>query len=164
MHKTISKNIYRLTIYLMSLCLLISTSILGAFADNLSPGQSNTESQSTKSIKQTTSAEKKTVKDLEKIKPLTDDQLHKYQYCGKDNDCVVANNGCCDCANGSPVVSINRDRVKDFRKRFSCNNISCGKEYAGTACDTGYVACVSHKCRYVTTLQFEIFGGNLERE
>jgi len=80
---------------------------------------------------------------------LSEYELGKYQYCGKDSDCAIATNGCCDCANGSPDVSVNKERLEDFRSRFSCSNIRCGSKDAYPTCGSGLVSCISHKCEYL---------------
>lgn len=82
--------------------------------------------------------------------PLSAFELGRYQYCGEDRDCMFAVNGCCDCANGSEDVSVNRERLEAFRARFSCLYVACGDKSHEPACGTGIVSCVNHKCRYFT--------------
>lgn len=80
---------------------------------------------------------------------ISDFELARYQYCGQDSDCVVSVNGCCDCANGSAEVAVNKNRLGDFRKRFDCLKYSCGDKDADPRCANGVVSCVSHKCQYL---------------
>ncbi len=75
-------------------------------------------------------------------------ELAKYQYCGSDSDCIVVTNGCCDCANGSEDVSINKDKLEDFEKRFNCLNYTCSKKDAEPRCGQGVVSCISNQCYY----------------
>jgi len=82
--------------------------------------------------------------------PLSAFELGRYQYCGEDRDCVFAVNGCCDCANGSEDVSVNRERLEAFRSRFSCLYVACGEKTREPTCGSGIVSCVNHKCRYFT--------------
>ena len=79
---------------------------------------------------------------------ISDYELSKYQYCGVDNDCIVVSNGCCDCANGSEDVSINKDKLEDFKKRFNCLNYSCTKNDPEPRCAGGVVSCISNQCHY----------------
>jgi hypothetical protein len=80
--------------------------------------------------------------------PLSDFELGRYQYCGKDADCVVSINGCCDCANGGMEVAVNKERLEDFRKRFECLYVECGRKPANPPCANGVVSCIEHKCKY----------------
>ena len=75
-------------------------------------------------------------------------ELARYQYCGSDRDCVVAINGCCDCANGGVEVAVNNDRLKAFRERFDCLHMTCGMVPPNPPCASGVVSCISHKCKY----------------
>ena len=80
--------------------------------------------------------------------PLDKLELSAYQYCGSDSDCVYANNGCCDCANGGEAVAVNKERLKDFRARFDCMKTMCTRMAAVPACDSGVVSCIEHRCKY----------------
>lgn len=82
------------------------------------------------------------------VTPINDFELGRYQYCGADSDCVVANNGCCDCANGGKDVAVNKERLADFQKRFDCLYAKCGDKRADPICGSGVVSCVMHKCQY----------------
>lgn len=75
-------------------------------------------------------------------------ELGRYQYCGDDRDCIIVSNGCCDCANGSPDVAINKDRLASFEARFSCVDVICGEKAADPICGSGVVSCINHKCKY----------------
>lgn len=86
---------------------------------------------------------------------ISDFELARYQYCGQDSDCVVSVNGCCDCANGSAEVAINKSRLKDFRKRFDCLKYSCGDKDPDPRCGNGVVSCISHKCEYYDDVKRE---------
>ena len=81
--------------------------------------------------------------------------LAKYQYCGRDADCTVAKNGCCDCANGGEEVAINKERREAFRKNFECLYVSCGEVVPTEPCRSAVVSCVDHRCRYVSDESFE---------
>lgn len=80
--------------------------------------------------------------------PLSDFELARYQYCGKDSDCTIAINGCCDCANGGTEVAVNKERLEVFRKRFDCLYVQCGSEPADPPCESGVVSCLNHRCAY----------------
>lgn len=82
------------------------------------------------------------------VKPLSAFELAKYQYCGDDKDCIIAINGCCDCANGGIEVAVNKDRLEAFRERFECLYEACGNKPADPPCANGVVSCVNHKCIY----------------
>ena len=82
------------------------------------------------------------------VTPINDFELGRYQYCGADSDCVVATNGCCDCANGGKDVSVNKERLADFQKRFDCLYSKCGDKPSDPICGSGVVSCVMHKCQY----------------
>ncbi|MBP9837724.1 MAG: hypothetical protein KBC84_03330, partial [Proteobacteria bacterium] len=79
-------------------------------------------------------------------KPLNAFELGRYQYCGVDKDCIVVNNGCCDCANGGVDVAINRERQAAFNERFNCMGVSCGRKTIDPICGSGLISCVNHKC------------------
>ena len=81
-------------------------------------------------------------------KPLSDFELGRYQYCGSDKDCIIAVNGCCDCANGGVEVGINREREEAFHKRFDCLYVQCNHQPAVPVCGSGVLSCLDHKCRY----------------
>lgn len=80
--------------------------------------------------------------------PLDSFELGKYQYCGSDRDCVVANNGCCDCANGGEDVAVNKERLEAFRERFDCLHVQCTMRASVPPCGSGLVSCINHRCKY----------------
>lgn len=83
---------------------------------------------------------------------LTDNELAKYQYCGKDSDCMQVINGCCQCMQGDPFTAINKDMLGDFMKQFSCTKVTCPDDVKTHSCNDGVVSCVNFKCRYVGDL------------
>lgn len=88
------------------------------------------------------------VKRTGQTRPLSDFELGRYQYCGSDRDCVAANNGCCDCANGGADVAVNRERLAAFEARFDCLYVSCSEKDTVPPCGSGIISCVNHKCVY----------------
>ena len=86
--------------------------------------------------------------------PLNEFEVGRYQYCGSDDDCMVALNGCCPCGGkeagekGGEYVAINKDHFKDFQKRFDCLKVSCPDDPARSSCERGVVSCKFHKCHY----------------
>ncbi|MCB0322388.1 MAG: hypothetical protein KDD69_02410 [Bdellovibrionales bacterium] len=86
--------------------------------------------------------------DTGNTKALGDFELAKYQYCGRDSDCVVAINGCCDCVNGGTEVAVNAERLAAFEARFDCLHVQCSHNPANPPCENGVVSCVNHRCRY----------------
>lgn len=79
--------------------------------------------------------------------PLEEFDLARYQYCGKDSDCVLTVNGCCDCEQGGQQVAVNQQRLEDFRKNFECLYVSCGEGQADNRCANAVVSCVDHRCK-----------------
>ncbi|MDD2943284.1 MAG: hypothetical protein PHC51_10005 [bacterium] len=94
---------------------------------------------------------------------LSDADLHRYQYCGNDKDCVVMRNGCCDCANGGFDVAINKMRVEDFKARFNCMSTTCTEIAPVTPCGIGTVTCVEHRCDFVSENDFLEKGAELSQ-
>lgn len=80
--------------------------------------------------------------------PLSEFELGRYQYCGADKDCMVVNNGCCDCANGGKDVAINKERLQAFKSRFDCIQVVCTQLAAEQLCGSGLLSCINHKCKY----------------
>ena len=58
-------------------------------------------------------------------RPLPAEYFRAYQACDHDTDCVRANNGCCDCANGGELISVHRKHEKDVRDLFHCPHVMC---------------------------------------
>jgi|GEM_PF-6864716 len=94
---------------------------------------------------------------------LDEHELGRFQYCGYDRDCLLANNGCCDCANGGQDVSVSRYSYEKFKERFDCSHVSCGDKYSYPECGSGVVACIRNKCQYISNLEFELKGSALRR-
>lgn len=70
----------------------------------------------------------------------------EYRACEVDTDCVLALNGCCDCANGGRDIAVSRARLVDFNARFQCGS-GC-TERAGN-CGRGTISCESKVCTYI---------------
>ena len=115
------------------------------------PVAAKKKSKKSKKSKKKGSAKKKKAHVSNKLgttRPLSAFELGRYQYCGDDRDCVVVNNGCCDCGNGGQDVAINRERQKAFEARFDCMHVSCGGKEVFPLCGSGVVSCLNHKCNY----------------
>lgn len=82
------------------------------------------------------------------VEPLPESEYSTYQNCGNDADCVVVQNGCCDCANGGKDIAINRLHLEKFKSLFSCEQVMCTLMAAVPPCGSGVVSCVSKKCKY----------------
>jgi len=80
--------------------------------------------------------------------PLPTDQLKAFQNCEKDDDCIFANNGCCDCANGGQAVAVNKQKLEEFKKTFDCTNRSCTLIGAIPPCNQGKATCENKLCQY----------------
>jgi len=78
--------------------------------------------------------------------PVTSDILQSFQQCKSDKDCMFANNGCCDCANGGQEVSIRRDLLGAFNDLFLCNNVICTGKGREPPCGTGENRCEKNQC------------------
>jgi hypothetical protein len=68
-----------------------------------------------------------------------------YRACTNDADCVLAQNGCCDCANGGEDIAVRRDRAAAFRERFRCED---GCTEIGGSCGQGTITCEEQLCVY----------------
>ncbi|MEI6093373.1 MAG: hypothetical protein WCQ47_06795 [bacterium] len=82
--------------------------------------------------------------------PLSDTETLKYRTCNTDADCIVAENGCCDCANGGADISVNVDKLPEFRQNFSCKNVMCTEKAAVPACGSGTISCKANLCEYTS--------------
>jgi hypothetical protein len=91
-------------------------------------------------------------------KPLPHSELDAYRSCESDEQCVWANNGCCDCANGGEDVAVRADKKAAFRARFQCDNTPCTVVGAVPACGTGIVACERGVCVYRPQAGAEAIG------
>jgi hypothetical protein len=96
------------------------------------------------------SAKKSPEKPVKKIPEysLPDSELAKYQYCGKDSDCMQVINGCCQCMQGDPFTAINRDMLAEFMSRFTCSKVTCSEDTVNHSCNDGTVSCINFKCHY----------------
>merc|ERR1712071_70587 len=78
--------------------------------------------------------------------------LAVFQECVTDDDCVYANNGSCDCANGGEQVAINKNNQESFVNLFKLLNVPCTEEKSPIPCDIGggikceRSRCVFHEC------------------
>ena len=77
--------------------------------------------------------------------PMQDHLTLEYRACKVDTDCVLALNGCCDCANGGDDIAIARDKVSAFKARFSCTG---GCTERGGNCGQGTITCENNLCMY----------------
>jgi hypothetical protein len=77
--------------------------------------------------------------------PMEEHFTREYRACERDGDCVYANNGCCDCANGGASIAVRRDLYTAFRARFSCTG-PCTE--MGGSCNDGTVACEDKLCTF----------------
>ena len=76
--------------------------------------------------------------------PLPEKDTTDFRACATADDCVYAENGCCDCANGGEEIAINKSKIAAFRAMFQCTGCT---ERAGT-CGTGRIACEQGLCVY----------------
>lgn len=130
MHLSILFNRTFLILFLTSI-LFISQAV----ADGM-PESSNKDVAGNKGNKQNTSL------------AMSAEELANYQYCGRDSDCIEVINGCCQCLQGDKYVAIAKNRYKDFKMSFNCDNISCPKEESFDNCQEGVLSCINHKCEY----------------
>jgi hypothetical protein len=77
--------------------------------------------------------------------PMEDRLTLEYRACATDTDCVLAQNGCCDCANGGEDIAIHRDHVEAFKARFQCGG---GCTEIGGDCGRGAISCENKLCTY----------------
>jgi len=80
--------------------------------------------------------------------PLSDSDTLKYRNCTGDTDCIYAQNGCCDCANGGADIAINSSKLTEFRANFSCDNVTCTMLAPVPVCGSGTISCKSGLCEY----------------
>lgn len=83
---------------------------------------------------------------------LSDSELSKYQYCGKDSDCMQVINGCCQCMQGDPFTAINKEMLAEFMNKFSCEKVICPEDSKDYSCNDGVVSCINFKCQYLSAL------------
>lgn len=77
--------------------------------------------------------------------PMAEQRTRAYRACQIDSDCVLALNGCCDCANGGEDIAVNRDQAAAFAASFACSG-ACNE--VGGDCGHGTVRCTDHVCTY----------------
>jgi len=77
-------------------------------------------------------------------RPMAEPLTREYRACTIDTDCVLAQNGCCDCANGGEDIAIYRDQVAAFTARFECH----GCTEIGGDCGRGAITCENKLCTY----------------
>ena len=77
--------------------------------------------------------------------PMAEHLTREYRACSTDGDCVVALNGCCDCANGGQDIAVRRDKAAAFRARFQCSG-ACTE--MGGDCGRGTARCEQRLCTY----------------
>lgn len=136
----------------LTINILLLLSSINVFADGL-PEDANSSvnymdeySNSNKTSKPTSIIDKSSV-------ALSSETLAKYQYCGKDSDCIAVINGCCQCLQGDKFVAIAKDMLEAFKSNFRCEDYKCGKEESNKNCSDGVVSCINHKCSYFDASQ-----------
>lgn len=82
--------------------------------------------------------------------PVGPDKLKSFQTCTQDSDCVYAQNGCCDCANGGEDIAINKAYLQEFQDSFHCDGVPCTLKGAVPACGSGQVLCSTGRCIYMS--------------
>lgn len=90
----------------------------------------------------------------DRTKPISAVDLLRYNLCVNDRDCIVANNGCCDCANGGEDVAINKNAAERFKGLFDCDRTPCTLRAAVPACGSGVVSCIEGRCHYIAENEF----------
>ncbi|MFH1222985.1 MAG: hypothetical protein V1647_01410 [Pseudomonadota bacterium] len=84
---------------------------------------------------------------------LSEQEMLQYRNCNNNSDCVWAQNGCCDCANGGEDTSINITKQEEFQELFDCTGVSCTMIAPVTPCGSGgAVSCVANTCQYNATI------------
>ena len=77
--------------------------------------------------------------------PMDEQLTRKYRACSVDADCVLALNGCCDCANGGEDIAVSGARAAAFQASFACSR-ACTE--MGGDCGRGTVQCENQICTY----------------
>ena len=80
--------------------------------------------------------------------PLSDSLTLQYKDCQKDEDCILVQNGCCDCANGGEDDAINEDQQTAFLENFDCTTVYCTLLATDPPCGSGTIACEFGRCEY----------------
>ena len=81
-------------------------------------------------------------------RPMSAAESAPYRSCSRDTDCVVALNGCCNCANGGEDIAVNKARREAFAAHFDCSRTHCTEMGAMAPCGSGSVQCVEGLCTY----------------
>ncbi len=79
---------------------------------------------------------------------LSREETLSYRNCNDDSDCIYAQNGCCDCANGGESIAVNINDAVEFQALFECDNVACTAIGAMPACDQGTAKCESGVCEF----------------
>lgn len=139
--------LYSVTTFFLTSCLLFFPGF--AFADGMPEGYSSgvVSKSSAASSKQDNSSSESVDSKLPAYS-LTEDKLKKFQYCGKDSDCIQVVNGCCQCLQGDPMAAINRKHLSAFRNQFACEKVKCADDNSTHSCMEGVVSCINFSCRY----------------
>jgi len=136
-----------LTTFFLTIGLLFFSEL--AFADGVPESSSSgvvSKSSSTSSHAANSSSE--SIESKLPAYSLTEDKLKKFQYCGKDSDCIQVVNGCCQCLQGDPMAAINRKHLLTFRNQFACDKVKCADDNSTHSCMEGVVSCINFSCRY----------------
>lgn len=83
------------------------------------------------------------------ISPISKEELAEFQSCQSDSDCTIAQNGCCDCANGGEDVAVSKDSLDEFLALFSCADILCTELGREPVCGSGSAKCTDGLCEYL---------------
>lgn len=73
----------------------------------------------------------------------------EYRSCTDDTDCIYAQNGCCDCANGGESIAVNINDATEFMSLFDCADVACTAIGAVPPCDQGTAKCEAGICEFV---------------
>lgn len=81
-----------------------------------------------------------------------------FRACEDDEDCVYAQNGCCDCANGGESIAVNINQAAAFDALFECENVACTMRAAITPCEQGTTKCELGICEFTSDNDSELPG------
>ncbi len=73
-----------------------------------------------------------------------------FRACEADDDCVYAQNGCCDCANGGESIAVNINQAAAFEALFECENVACTMRAAVIPCEQGTTKCELGVCEFTS--------------
>ncbi len=85
---------------------------------------------------------------------LSAEETLQYRSCREDTDCIYAQNGCCDCANGGEAIAVKINKLVEFEALFECENVVCTEIAAVTPCGQGIAKCEAGVCEF-TKITFE---------